>query len=102
MNEETSLVPRDLARSGNMELLPAVGSDLFWAQGMRETHLRDYIRILRKHLWLSLMFLLTVVTVVSITTFRMQPVYEAVARVEVDRELPSFLPSQGASADAVF
>ena len=103
MNEETSLAPRDLARSGNMELLPTIGSDLFWAQGMRETHLRDYIRILRKHMWLSLMFLLTVVTVVSITTFRTQPVYEAVARVEVDRELPMFLPSQGgASADALF
>ena len=52
----------------------------------REPHLLDYVIILRKHQWLILTFLLTVVTVVTIASFKMKPVYQATARVEVDRE----------------
>jgi capsular exopolysaccharide synthesis family protein len=52
----------------------------------REPHLLDYVIILRKNQWLILTFLLTVVTVVTIASFKMKPVYEATARVEVDRE----------------
>ena len=62
---------------------PAV---LPWEQMPREPHLLDYFVILRKHQWLILTFLLTVVTVVTIASFKMKPVYEAAARVEVDKE----------------
>jgi len=57
-----------------------------WDAVPREPHLLDYVIILRKHQWLILTFLLTVVTVVTIASFKMKPVYEAAARVEVDRE----------------
>ena len=57
----------------------------------REPHLLDYFIILRKHQWLILTFLLTVVTVVTIASFKMKPVYQAAARVEVDRESQSVL-----------
>jgi polysaccharide biosynthesis transport protein len=57
-----------------------------WEQMPREPHLLDYVIILRKHQWLILTFLLTVVTVVTIASFKMKPVYEAAARVEVDKE----------------
>ena len=57
-----------------------------WDAVPREPHLRDYIIILRKHQWLILTFLFTVVTVVTIASFKMKPVYEAAARVEVDKE----------------
>jgi len=57
-----------------------------WDAVPREPHLLDYIIILRKHQWLILTFLLTVVTVVTIASFKMKPVYEAAARVEVDKE----------------
>jgi capsular exopolysaccharide synthesis family protein len=57
-----------------------------WDAVPREPHLLDYVIILRKHQWLILTFLLTVVTVVTIATFKMKPVYEAAARVEVDKE----------------
>ena len=57
-----------------------------WDAVPREPHLLDYIIILRKHQWLILTFLFTVVTVVTIATFKMKPVYEAAARVEVDKE----------------
>jgi len=39
--------------------------------------------------------MLAVVTIVSIATFRMQPVYVATARVEIDRENANILPFQG-------
>jgi len=58
----------------------------------REPHLYDYLLILRKHQWLIVSFLLAVVTIVSIATFRMQQVYTATARIEIDREDTHVLP----------
>ena len=63
-----------------------------WDQVPREPHLLDYIIILRKHQWLVLTFLLTVVTIVTIASFKMKPVYEAAARVEVDNESQNMVP----------
>ena len=63
-----------------------------WEQMPKEPHLLDYLIILKKHQWLVLSFLLTVVTVVTIATFKMKPVYVAAARVEVDREAQSIQP----------
>src|SRR5579863_2054642 len=60
----------------------------------REPHLLDYLIVLRKHQWLILTFLVTVVTVVTIATFKMKPVYQATARVEVDRESQNNLQFQ--------
>src|SRR5260370_17214149 len=42
--------------------------------------------------------MLAVVTIVAIATFRMQPVYVATARVEIDRENANILPFQGAES----
>ncbi|MGH9682898.1 MAG: GumC family protein [Candidatus Acidiferrales bacterium] len=71
---------------------------LSWEQAPREPHLLDYVIILRKHQWLILTFLLTVVTVVTIASFKMKPVYEAAARVEVDKESQNMLPFQDSNA----
>jgi len=57
-----------------------------WEHLPREPHLLDYFIVLRKHQWLIATFLLTVVTVVTIASFKMKPVYQAAARVEVDKE----------------
>ena len=38
---------------------------------------------------------MAVVTIVAIATFRMQPVYIATARIEIDRENSNILPFQG-------
>ena len=69
-----------------------------WELSPREPHLYDYLLILRKHQWLILSFMLSVVTIVAIATFRMQPVYVATARVEIDRENSNILPFQGTDA----
>lgn len=73
---------------------PAFG----WDQMPREPHLLDYVMVLRKHQWMILTFLLTVVTVVTIASFKMKPVYVASARVEVDRENPNALPFQDSNS----
>ena len=57
-----------------------------WEHEPRVPHLLDYFIILRKHQWLVLTFLVTVVTVVTIGSFKMKPVYVATARVEVDKD----------------
>jgi polysaccharide biosynthesis transport protein len=74
-----------------LSVIPAP-SVLPWDQGPREPHLLDYFIILRKHQWLLLTFLLTVVTVVTIASFKMRPVYVAAARVEVDRDNQPTMP----------
>src|SRR5580700_7272832 len=86
MDEINNLVPRERSAGGAPDSLqtrsPFLALDLI----PREPHLLDYLIILRKHQWLILFFLLTIVSIVTIATFRMQPVYEATTKVEIDRE----------------
>ena len=93
MEEASRLAPRDRKAPEPLTVIPAP-SLLPWDQTSREPHLLDYLIILRKHQWLILTFLLTVVTVVTIASFKMKPVYQAAARVEVDRESQPALPFQ--------
>jgi polysaccharide biosynthesis transport protein len=69
----------------SLAVVPAP-SALPWDHVPRDPHLLDYIIILRKHQWLILTFLLTVVTVVTIASFKMKPVYQAAGRIEIDKE----------------
>src|SRR5208282_2036510 len=96
MEEPSRIVPslRDRKPGEALTVIPAP-SVLPWDQVPREPHLLDYIVILRKHQWLILTFLLTVVTVVTIASFKMKPVYEAAARVEVDKESQAYMPFPG-------
>jgi polysaccharide biosynthesis transport protein len=93
MNERTNLIRRDHVAvfNGLAAREPFVTLDMMPPEG----HLLDYLLILRKHKWLIISFLLALVTVVTIATFRMQPVYEATTRVEIDRENTNFLPFAG-------
>ena len=93
MEEPSRIVPslRDRKAAEALTVIPAP-SVLPWDQVAREPHLLDYVIILRKHQWLILTFLLTVVTVVTIASFKMKPVYLAAARVEVDKESQNMSP----------
>ncbi len=86
MDELTNVVPHDRRTGGQLEIAPLQPQLQPWETLPREPHLRDYVMILRKQQWLILFFLLAVVTIVTIATFRMQPVYEATARVEIGKE----------------
>src|SRR5215469_1013427 len=97
MEEASRLVPRD-RKADSLAVISAGPPVLPWEQMPRDPHLLDYFIILRKHQWLIVTFLLTVVTVVTIASFKMKPVYQAYAKVEVDRESQTVLPFQGPNA----
>jgi succinoglycan biosynthesis transport protein ExoP len=92
--DDHKIIPHEHAPNGSggsvhLDRLPN------WELSPREPHLYDYLLILRKHQWLILSFVLAVVTIVSVATFKMQPVYVATARIEIDRETSNILPFQG-------
>src|SRR5580704_17343508 len=95
MADDNKLVPRENGSNALVELIPPSTRLPAWDLSPREPHLYDYLLILRKHQWLIVSFLLAVVTIVTIATFRMQAVYVATARIEIDRENGSILPFQG-------
>jgi succinoglycan biosynthesis transport protein ExoP len=95
MSEDHKLVPKENGSNGAVELIPPSARIQAWDLSPREPHLYDYLLILRKHKWLILSFLLAVVTIVTIATFRMQAVYVATARVEMDPSNANILPFQG-------
>ena len=61
---------------------------------VREAHLKDYYRILRKHRWLVAGLFLVTVFSVAIWSFVQTPVYQASATVLIEPEPPKFLNIQ--------
>src|ERR1700730_1446006 len=102
MNDQNNMVSRD--RPNGVSIQPVATDTPFLTLDMmpREHHLLDYLMILRKHLWLIASFVLAIVTVVSVETFRMQPVYEATARIEIDRENTNILPFSGTESYDIY
>ena len=97
MTDENKIIPRENG-AATIEVVQATNRLPSFDLSPREPHLYDYLLILRKHQWLILSFLLAVVTIVSIATFRMQPVYTATSRIEIDKESSNYLPFQGADS----
>src|ERR1043165_8750601 len=98
MAENNHLSPPANGSNGSVELFTSSAHLPTWNLSPREPHLYDYLLILRKHQWLILSFMLAVVSIVAIATFRMQPVYTTSARIEIDRENSNILPFQGADS----
>src|SRR6266436_2863945 len=97
MADDNKIIPRENGSNGSngsMELLAPSSRPPVWDLSPREPHLYDYLLILRKHQWLILSFMLAVVSITAIGTFRMQPVYVATSRIEIDRENSNILPFQ--------
>src|SRR5437868_1154340 len=61
-------------------------------------HLRDYIKVLRKHRWLVLGIFFVSVLLTAIWTFVQTPQYQATATVMIDPESPKVLNIQEVSA----
>jgi polysaccharide biosynthesis transport protein len=98
MDDENKILPRSPGSNGKVEVISSSSRIPAIELSPREPHLYDYLLILRKHQWLILSFLLAVVTIVSVATFRMKPVYSASAKIEIDRENTNILPFQGADS----
>jgi succinoglycan biosynthesis transport protein ExoP len=94
MPDDFKMISRDDPSNGAVDIVSHAVRTPF-ELSPREPHLYDYLLILRKHQWLIVSFMLAVVTIVSIATFRMQPVYVATARIELGRENANILPFQG-------
>ncbi len=94
MADDNRLVPRENGSNGAVELIQTPARLPAWDLSPREPHLYDYLLILRKHQWLILSFMLAVVSITAIGTFRTRPVYIATARIEIDRENSNILPFQ--------
>ncbi|MGA2429292.1 MAG: polysaccharide biosynthesis tyrosine autokinase [Candidatus Acidiferrum sp.] len=94
MADDFKMISRDDPSNGAVDIVSQAVRPAF-ELSPREPHLYDYLLILRKHQWLILSFMLAVVTIVSIATFRMQPVYVATTRIELGRENANILPFQG-------
>jgi succinoglycan biosynthesis transport protein ExoP len=94
IGDQTNLVPRERVRS---EVLPSSAPVTFDLMP-REPRLLDYLMVLRKHRWLIVTVFVAVVTIVTIETFRMQNLYQATARIEIDPENRNVLPF-GANGD---
>src|SRR5260370_12011588 len=101
MADESKLVPRENGSNGAIELLPVPTRLPAWDLSAREPHLYDYLLILRKHQWLILSFLLAVVTLVAIATFRMQPIYVATTRIALSLQNPRILPFHGPTSSTL-
>src|SRR5215469_9904691 len=95
MADETKLVPRDPGSMGTADVVVTSSRIPTIDLSPHEPHLYDYLLILRKHLWLIFSFLLAVVTIVTVETFRENPVYVASATLEIDRENTNILPFPG-------
>src|SRR6204780_604335 len=98
MEEASRPIARDVKDAETLAVIPS-RSTVPWEHMPREPHLLDYLIILRKHQWLIASFFLAVVSVVTIASFKMKPVYQAAARVEVDKESQNTLPFQGVNYD---
>lgn len=100
MPDEFNVISRDVpASAATVDIIPQTFSPTStrpaWDLSPREPHLYDYLLVLRKHQWLIVSFMLAVITIVSIATFRMRPVYVATTRIELGRENANILPFQG-------
>jgi succinoglycan biosynthesis transport protein ExoP len=55
---------------------------------MEQAHLRDYIRVLRKHTWLVLACFTVVLVTVALGTYLQRPIYRATTKALLEREAP--------------
>ncbi|HWQ03558.1 MAG TPA: polysaccharide biosynthesis tyrosine autokinase [Candidatus Nitrosotenuis sp.] len=56
--------------------------------------LRDYLRILRKHRWLIISVVLVTVALVTAVSYRMDPIYQSVTRLEISGDTPDLASMQ--------
>lgn len=52
----------------------------------REVHLTDYLNIIRKHIWILVIFFTVVVSVVTYLSFTVTPVYKATTQIIIDNK----------------
>ncbi len=64
--------------------------------GLESMHLREYLRVVRKHGWLILACFLVVVATVGVGTYLQPPIYRAGTKALIEREAPRVVNFQDA------
>ena len=85
--QELARIERNSPERLNPRALPILNLDI--ENTNTHSHLRAYKQILVKYRWAVLTVAFVLTTLVAIISFKMQPLYEATARVEVEAETPS-------------
>ncbi|HSG05672.1 MAG TPA: Wzz/FepE/Etk N-terminal domain-containing protein, partial [Nitrospiria bacterium] len=57
-------------------------------------HLRDYVHVLKKRKWTTIVCFVIVVSTVTIASFKARPVYKATAQILIERENPNVVSIQ--------
>ena len=83
-------------------LVPVVPREPQWEEMSMGPSLRDYFLVLRRQRWLIVAVILAVVTVVTISSFKIRPVYKATARVEIDKENPNAVPFEDSASQETY
>ena len=83
-------------------LVPVVSRESQWDEVSGGPSLQDYLLVLRSHRWLIVSVILAIVTVVTISSFKMKPVYKASARVEIDKKNPNALPFENSASQDTY
>lgn len=56
-----------------------------------EIHLRDYLKVIQKRKWMVISFFVILVTTVTISTFKMRPVYRSTVQLLIEKENPNIV-----------
>jgi succinoglycan biosynthesis transport protein ExoP len=67
---------------------------------MEQVHLREYIRVLRKHAWLVVACFVVILATVALGTYLQRPVYRAATKALLEREGPRVVNFQDAAGIA--
>jgi capsular exopolysaccharide synthesis family protein len=82
----------NLSHLKNRESLPP---SMFWPLhngGKEQYHLRDFIEILLRRKWIAIVFLITVVTIVAVASFSMQPIYKSTSTIQLQNVESHIMP----------
>ncbi len=60
-------------------------------------HLRDYVRVMLRRMWIVIVSLIISVTTVTIFSIKATPIYQAATQVMIDRESPSVVSFEDVS-----
>jgi polysaccharide biosynthesis transport protein len=91
MSDQEALIPFEPGpprRGSGFGTRPSGGSDLEIERTDTFYYLRAYWHVLVKRKWTVLTVVTVLTTLVAVVSFKMQPVYEARSRVEVENETP--------------
>jgi capsular exopolysaccharide synthesis family protein len=99
MPKDEALVPCARAPSGSLARRPRYPAQDIEAEPFASySYLPAYWNIVRKRRWTILSVALILTTLVALFSFKMKPVYQATARVEVEAETPQFQSLNGGYA----